>query len=142
MKLLKYAAVLIISLLLISYFYYKVAEPVDKNRRKIVRRYPSGRIHQIGYQKKNSQGKFVKDGEWKIWYKNGQIASKSFYKNGEFSGNYYMWYEDGQKACEDIVDPNVKGKSKYTRWHNPKSRMVAPYRQGQKKYEYTTHTWR
>ena len=52
-----------------------------------------------------SKGRFInnlKDGEWKFWYKNGQLALIENYNNGRKVGLYQSWFESGQIL--EIVD--------------------------------------
>ena len=36
------------------------------------------------------------DGEYKKWYKDGQLAIDANYKNDKLDGEYKEWYENGQ----------------------------------------------
>lgn len=36
------------------------------------------------------------DGEFKVWYINGQLAIQSFFKNGKRDGEYKKWDMDGE----------------------------------------------
>lgn len=36
------------------------------------------------------------EGEYKVWYGNGQLAVHAFYKRNKLHGEYKGWYPDGQ----------------------------------------------
>jgi len=36
-----------------------------------------------------------KDGEYKAWYKNGQLFEHCYYKDGMLEGEYTSWHQDG-----------------------------------------------
>ncbi len=42
----------------------------------------------------------IQDGEWKLWYENGSLASVDHYSNGLQNGLHTSWYANGQKALE------------------------------------------
>lgn len=49
-----------------------------------------------------------KDGEFKKWWKNGQLAVHSFLKNGVLEGEYKRWNEDGKFLRHHIYKDGQK----------------------------------
>ena len=57
-----------------------------------------------------------KDGEYKIWFSNGQLSLQTTYIDGKLDGEYTEWYEDGQLATQTTyVDHKLHGE--YKRWY-------------------------
>ena len=44
--------------------------------------------------------KGMKTGEWKSWYRNGQMKTDFFYKENKLEGKCTTWYESGQKEID------------------------------------------
>ena len=58
----------------------------------------------------------TKEGEFKVWYKDGQIKSKTIFLHGLRHGLYECWYSNGQReSIENYVNGQEQGKS--TRWN-------------------------
>lgn len=56
----------------------------------------------------------TKEGLYKEWFGNGQIAYKGNYKNGLRNGIFTSWYKNGQKeAKENWLKGQLHGKTKY-----------------------------
>lgn len=47
------------------------------------------------------------EGEWKTYYKNGQIKAKGPFKNGKKHGKWVFYYPDGKKEQEGSFNENV-----------------------------------
>lgn len=47
-----------------------------------------------------------KNGEWKKWYTNGNIAQRQHYKDGKLDGNAFTWYYEGEVASEGSYRDN------------------------------------
>jgi len=77
--------------------------------------YSNGQIKERGIVKENSNGNFVKDGEWKYWYDNGQLYKKGQYDNGKKVGLWKEWRSDGIKD-EEIEYLNDKKHGIYKEW--------------------------
>jgi len=57
----------------------------------------------------------VQQGEWTLWYENGERASVDHYVDGRPSGLHTSWYANGQKAIEGEYQ-NGKREGVWTRW--------------------------
>jgi hypothetical protein len=56
----------------------------------------------------------TKEGLYKEWYENGQIAFEGSYKNGVRNGLCTSWYKSGQKEAEEYwLNGQLHGSSKY-----------------------------
>jgi antitoxin component YwqK of YwqJK toxin-antitoxin module len=54
-----------------------------------------------------------KQGEYKRWHPNGQLATHCFYVDGKRHGEYKLWYENGQQRVHCFfVDGNRHGECK------------------------------
>ncbi|NOU46806.1 MAG: hypothetical protein HOO86_07065 [Bacteroidales bacterium] len=59
----------------------------------------------------------TKEGEFKVWYKNGQIESKTNYLHGLRHGLFEYWYANGQReSVQNYFNGQEQGKS--TWWNN------------------------
>ena len=56
----------------------------------------------------------TKEGEFKVWYKNGQIESKTNYLNGLRHGLHEYWYSNGQReSIQNYTNGQEHGKSSW-----------------------------
>jgi predicted peptidase len=54
----------------------------------------------------------TKEGEFKVWYKNGQIESKTNFLNGLRHGLHEYWYSNGQReSIQNYINGQEHGKS-------------------------------
>lgn len=60
--------------------------------------YKSGKIQMQGISE--SKDVLIKKGEFNLYYENGTKKETIFYEKGRPKGNYYEWYENGQKCIE------------------------------------------
>jgi len=78
----------------------------------------------------NSEG--ILDGERFVYYENGQIAEKQFYKNGKLDGAS-VWYSEKNIVLKEFiyVKGELHGASKY---YNPKGELITEgqYKKGKK----------
>ena len=51
------------------------------------------------------------EGECKSWYKNGNLKTEAFYKNGELEGDCKSWYKNGNLKKEEEVKSETGGKT-------------------------------
>ena len=55
-----------------------------------------------------------KDGEYKIWFSNGQLSLQTTYIDGKIDGEYTEWYEDGQLAIQTAyLNGKIHGEYKF-----------------------------
>ncbi len=54
-------------------------------------------------------------GPYYRWYDNGQLDVKYYYKNDKLHGPWYQWYDNG-KLCEKRYYNNDKLHGKYKEW--------------------------
>lgn len=103
----------------------------------------NGRIY-IGewkyYQKRNNNllilehydDKGILEGERFVYYENGQVAEKQFYKNGKLEG-VSVWYSEKNIVLKEFIYVNgeLHGLSKY---YNPKGELITEgaYKKGKK----------
>lgn len=56
----------------------------------------------------------TKEGEFKVWYKNGQIESKTYFLNGLRHGLHEYWYSNGQReSIQNYLNGQVHGNVTY-----------------------------
>ncbi|MDR2868109.1 MAG: hypothetical protein LBV46_01020 [Bacteroidales bacterium] len=82
--------------------FYKIDEKTGKMTEEKVREvdyYDNGQKYVEGNYKAG-----LRDGEWKSYFKDGQIQSEVVYQNGEKEGNYTVYHENGK--------PYIKGQYK------------------------------
>lgn len=48
-----------------------------------------------------------RDGEYKSWYRNGQLCVHCFYKNGERDDKYKSWHDNGQLCVHFYKDGGI-----------------------------------
>ncbi len=58
---------------------------------------------------------YKSEGEYKEWYKNGQLTRHCFYKNDELDGEYKRWHENGQLWVHCFYKQGEKD-GKYKSW--------------------------
>ncbi len=92
------------------------------------------------YQKRNDNlltlenynTKGILEGERFVYYENGQIAEKQFYKNGKLDG-VSVWYSEKNVVLKEFIYENgeLHGASKY---YNPKGELITEgqYKKGKK----------
>ncbi len=92
------------------------------------------------YQKRNDNlltlenynAKGILEGERFVYYENGQIAEKQFYKNGKLEGKS-IWYSEKNIVLKEFIYLNgeLHGASKY---YNPKGELITEgqYKKGKK----------
>ncbi len=92
------------------------------------------------YQKRNDNlltlenynAKGILEGERFVYYENGQIAEKQFYKNGKLEGKS-IWYSEKNIVLKEFIYLNgeLHGASKY---YNPKGELITEgqYKKGMK----------
>jgi antitoxin component YwqK of YwqJK toxin-antitoxin module len=69
---------------------------------------------QLQSQKFYRDGKL--EGEGKYWHKNGQLLERTFYCNGQREGENKYWYENGQLNFQGFYRKGkLEGESKF--WH-------------------------
>jgi antitoxin component YwqK of YwqJK toxin-antitoxin module len=74
-------------------------------------------INELGdYCEYYVNGKGNKDGEYKVFYENKNIASIHEFKNGKYHGKYQSWYENGTER-DKCVHKNGKIDGKYQSWY-------------------------
>lgn len=79
------------------------------------------------YSSKGSLMNGKKDGEWKYWYKNGQVKEEVIYKNGQWDGQSKTWYKNGQKKSEIFYKNNLLS-GPLTLWYeNGQRRITADF---------------
>ncbi len=90
--------------------------------------YPNGRVQMEGsyssFDKRIKEESLwcnyrtnTKEGEFKEWYQNGQIESKTHYSKGLRDGLHENWYSNGQReSTQNYVNGQEHGKS--TWWNN------------------------
>ncbi|WP_418603396.1 toxin-antitoxin system YwqK family antitoxin [Hwangdonia sp.] len=78
----------------------------------------------------NNEG--ILDGERFVYYENGQVAEKQFYKNGKLDG-VSVWYSENNIVLKEFfyVNGELHGPSKY---YNPKGELITEglYKNGKK----------
>ena len=57
------------------------------------------------------------EGEYKMWYDNGQLYRHCFYKNGELDGEYKEWYKNN-KLWEHCFFKKRRIEGEYKAWYN------------------------
>lgn len=60
---------------------------------------------------------FVGEGEYKMWYDNGQLSLHSHYKNDKLDGEYKSWYKNGQLYSHSHYKSGTLD-GEYKRWHD------------------------
>ena len=55
-------------------------------------------------------------GDWKCWHQNGQISDHYIYRNDRPNGEWKSWYDNGQ-ISEIFVYINGKKEGEYKYWH-------------------------
>jgi|GEM_PF-6752722 len=63
-------------------------------------KYPTGQIEEQFSVMETDNGSFIKDGEYKKWYINGQMKIECSYVKDSLNGEYKEWYENGKKKSE------------------------------------------
>jgi len=58
--------------------------------------FKNGQIKKSWALKKNSSGKYIKDGIMKTWFPDGNMQSEFTYENGQMEGKAQTWYLNGQ----------------------------------------------
>ena len=56
-------------------------------------------------------------GEWKCWYDNGQISEQCFFMDGKLHGEYKEWYCNGQ-ISENVFYTNSNIHGEYKKWYS------------------------
>ncbi len=108
-----------ISSIVEGYIYEKVDKVDDKgNREEYTERY----------------GK--KEGEYKVWYENGQLWAQEYYKEGKMEGEFKVWWCNGQLwAQEYYKEGKLEGEHK--RWGmNGELYIKSYYKEGEEVHEY------
>ena len=54
------------------------------------------KVNQFGRREEYTKRYGKKEGEYRMWYSNGQLAFQYYYKDGDLEGEYKLWYENGQ----------------------------------------------
>jgi antitoxin component YwqK of YwqJK toxin-antitoxin module len=49
-----------------------------------------------------------RNGEWKAWYKNGNLWSTGYYKNGKRNGKGIAYHENGKKYIEGLYRDDLR----------------------------------
>ena len=57
-----------------------------------------------------------REGEYKMWYKNGQLLEQCTYANGKLEGEHKIWCENGQ-LWEQCAYLDGKEKGEYKSWY-------------------------
>lgn len=63
-------------------------------------KYPTGQMEEQFSVVETDNGSFIKDGEYKKWYVNGQMKIECSYVKDSLDGGYKEWYQNGQKKTE------------------------------------------
>ena len=87
-------------------------------------------VDAYGYKTENKM-KYNKVSETKQWYKNGQIASEYYYKDGLKDGTHKQWYNNGQPfTYKEYKDGKLEGEFK--EWfYNGKLYIQTNYKDGE-----------
>jgi len=94
------------------------------------------------------------DGNWIMYYENGQKQSEGTYKNGEKDGKWIDWYENGQIESEGTYKDGERN-GKWIGWHDNSNKdfegtyknrtldgkMIEWWNNGYKKSEGTYKDW-
>jgi len=76
------------------------------------------------------------NGEYKIFYDNGQLSIHNFYRDGKREGECKWWYENGQLEIQSFYrNGDLDGEYK-SWWTNGYSRKHAFYRDGKTEGQY------
>ena len=54
------------------------------------------KVNQFGRREEYTKRYGKKEGEYRMWYSNGQLGFQYYYKDGDLEGEYKLWYENGQ----------------------------------------------
>ena len=57
------------------------------------------------------------NGEYKMWYDNGQISEQCFFMDGKLHGEYKEWYCNGQ-ISENVFYTNSNIHGEYKKWYS------------------------
>lgn len=79
-------------------------------------KYEDGQLQEQFFVKETKDGSFIKDGEYKSWYEDGQNQEAGKYSNGVKVGNWKSWHENGQLKF-DLNYTNDTLNGKYIEWH-------------------------
>lgn len=93
--------------------------------------YKSG---QLEIQCHNKEGK--REGEYKVWHENGKLDSQCYYKNGKLEGEYKCWNENGQTWIQSYYkEGEIDGE--YKSWYfTGKLAIHCYYKEGKLEGEY------
>ena len=77
-----------------------------------------------------------KEGEYKVWYENGQLWAQEYYKEGKMEGEFKVWWCNGQLwAQEYYKEGKLEGEHK--RWGmNGELYIKSYYKEGEEVHEY------
>ena len=93
-------------------------------------KYPDGKFKEKFTVAINKDGGFYKDGQYSLWYENGQKKEESIYKKGKMDGKYTSWHKNGQKNIECSFKNGLQD-GPYTCWNeNGKKTGEGTYKDG------------
>lgn len=79
-------------------------------------KYENGQLQEKFFVKQTKDGSYIKDGDYKSWYENGQNEDVGKYFNNVKVGNWKSWYENGQlKLDVNYVNDTLSGD--YKEWY-------------------------
>lgn len=75
-------------------------------------KYPSGQIKSSGYVRRAGVEAYKRHGHWVTYHANGRRSSEGEYVNGEKTGDWHYWDENGREMRAEIPVPekSVAGK--------------------------------
>ncbi len=86
--------------------YYRIINEINDSTFLIKNYYIDGKIQMEGTYK-TAQGK-IRHGKFTFWFNNGQIMEKGEYNNGNKSGSWRKYYENGAFRSERIYSDTPK----------------------------------
>jgi TonB family protein len=111
--------------------YYKIIEYGEKPEtyKELFYFITGEKESEINYFKYPSSEKYVKEGKYYTWYKNGQLKEEDNYVNNKIQGRKTEWHETGQPKSEiDYFEGKLNG-TVLTYWKNGKIKRKDFYNQ-------------
>jgi TonB family protein len=102
--------------------YYKIIEYGEKPEtyKELFYFIEGEKESEINYCKYPSSEKYVKEGKYYTWFKNGQLKEDDDYVNNKINGKKTEWYETGQLKSEIVYLEGKLNGTVITYWKNGK----------------------